>query len=495
MNNKPSAYIGKEDYIFISYSHKDEKAVVDVINRLFNDRYRVWYDEGIHVGSDWTEAIASRLDAASVFLVFISKDYMQSINCRNEITFAVRKKKTIVSVFLEDTEMSLGMEMQLSPTQSIQKYAEASDDSFFKKLYNADGMEACREIPESAPVAPFTVPVQINPPAQATKTSVNSNENNNSKSISKKPKKLIIIIVIILVALALAFVAICIATNNKSQIDIPNNTSQQESCITMEMLYGQHIVKDKNSFLKSYDSFYDSLLINGSEIEKTVIPFFFEMVPDNAPVIKLGFLDRFGVEYYVYGSAGLFENVLSVSPCEESVYTDATSVGYVLQYTIDCYCNRLLLKNTDGNYSDYYFNFNDIENGYVTLSGACKEGETSEAFKDISAVYCNMNNDFSIAVSFSDGGKAENASAVIDDYSFRIRWESENRLYNGRYETFEKSDSLYSVYCINTYPYGFVLYSSSKGVLCFQEPLNDEFIESVEVGTTEDNNQAENQLE
>ena len=46
-----NAYDGMEPYVFISYSHRDSNAVVPLIQNLQNRNFRVWYDDGVEVGS------------------------------------------------------------------------------------------------------------------------------------------------------------------------------------------------------------------------------------------------------------------------------------------------------------------------------------------------------------------------------------------------------------------------------------------------------------
>lgn len=130
-------YEGSENYIFISYCHKDKKFVFPIIERLAKDGYRVWYDEGIDPGSEWPEIIASHLNNAAACIAFITDNALNSHNCRREINFALLKKKPFISVILEKVKLSLGMEMQLSATQSIFKYTLQSNYEFFQKLYEA----------------------------------------------------------------------------------------------------------------------------------------------------------------------------------------------------------------------------------------------------------------------------------------------------------------------------------------------------------------------
>ena len=79
MADLPVAYKGSDPYIFISYAHKNSDTVLPIISRLQKDGYRVWYDEGIHPGTQWDDVIAARLNDCRYIIAFISKNYMQKM--------------------------------------------------------------------------------------------------------------------------------------------------------------------------------------------------------------------------------------------------------------------------------------------------------------------------------------------------------------------------------------------------------------------------------
>ena len=143
-------YEGGENYIFVSYCHKDKKFIFPIIERLARDGYRVWYDEGIDPGSEWPEIIARHLNGCATCIAFISENSLNSHNCRREINFALLKKKPFISVVIEPVQMSLGMEMQLSATQSIFKYTLSDDNEFFSKLYDAKCLSSCLGTPDTS---------------------------------------------------------------------------------------------------------------------------------------------------------------------------------------------------------------------------------------------------------------------------------------------------------------------------------------------------------
>ncbi len=48
-------YIGKDNFIFVSYSHKDIQEALELIKRLQEHGFNVWFDEGITPGAEWDE--------------------------------------------------------------------------------------------------------------------------------------------------------------------------------------------------------------------------------------------------------------------------------------------------------------------------------------------------------------------------------------------------------------------------------------------------------
>ena len=150
-----------DDYIFISYAHKDADEILPVIRFLQDNGYKVWYDEGIEAGTEWPEYIAQRIKNCAVFIAFISPNAINSNNCRNEINYAVSLQKQFLAVYLRETVMTAGMELQLGSIQAMFKYRHESEESFLSALKDANILQQLRgDIPfaktvvSPMPVAP-----------------------------------------------------------------------------------------------------------------------------------------------------------------------------------------------------------------------------------------------------------------------------------------------------------------------------------------------------
>lgn len=197
-------YEGKKPYIFVSYAHKDSNRVFPILEELDRRGYRVWYDDGIAPGSEWPENIAQHLDGCSLTLAFISPASIASANCRREVTFALSKRKPFLGILLEPTEMSLGMEMQLSAQQCIMKYTYQSEEAFFAKVCSCPDTQPCLGQPKAAPAPATPTSAPVIKPSQ-----------------EKKPmnKKLVGIIAGAAAALVVAIGLIAIVSGGNDQPD------------------------------------------------------------------------------------------------------------------------------------------------------------------------------------------------------------------------------------------------------------------------------------
>ncbi len=132
--NTPFApYQGTDDYIFVSYAHKDSAKVFEIIALLHGEKYRVWYDEGIDAGTEWPQVVAESLLRSSLVLIFISENALRSQNCRREIHYAVSQKKNMVVVMLDSSELPPDLGMQLSVVPRVEYRDAVSAKEGIKK--------------------------------------------------------------------------------------------------------------------------------------------------------------------------------------------------------------------------------------------------------------------------------------------------------------------------------------------------------------------------
>ena len=129
-------------YIFISYSHLDQRLVCGIADRLERSGYSVWYDHDIQPGSLWDEMIKSRLKDASVVLMFISENFVKSAYCRLELQLALQQKKTILPVYLDQARFEDDLQEQIDRIQNI-SLVPASMDECLQRLQKHDMIRKC----------------------------------------------------------------------------------------------------------------------------------------------------------------------------------------------------------------------------------------------------------------------------------------------------------------------------------------------------------------
>lgn len=137
-------YEGKNKFIFVSYSHSDSERIAPILEQLNQAGFRIWYDEGIEWGSEWPESIASHLRDCEVCIAFHSRSSVVSPNCRQEINYALKMKKNILSVYLEKVELSDGMDMQLTSFQSTFPYQYKAREEFYNRLIDTKIIQGCK---------------------------------------------------------------------------------------------------------------------------------------------------------------------------------------------------------------------------------------------------------------------------------------------------------------------------------------------------------------
>lgn len=153
------AYEGNEKFIFVSYSHADSEMVYPIIERINAEGYRVWYDDGIAPGSEWPENIADHLNRCETVIFFASPNSVASDNCKREVNFALSRKKNFFTISLVPTELSLGLELQISTQQNILLYEYNDKIKFYDTLFFASSIAECKRVSEEAVTPVETVKV------------------------------------------------------------------------------------------------------------------------------------------------------------------------------------------------------------------------------------------------------------------------------------------------------------------------------------------------
>ena len=138
-------YEGDKPYIFVSYCRDEAEQVYPLINALAERGCRIWYDIGLHVGADWPEVIAHRLDNCSLFLCCLSKGSEASFNCKNELTSAICSNKSVIPVIMDDVKLSPGTKLNLSSFNYL-KMTEHLWDELILSILASEQIKSSMEV-------------------------------------------------------------------------------------------------------------------------------------------------------------------------------------------------------------------------------------------------------------------------------------------------------------------------------------------------------------
>ncbi len=124
----------KGDYIYISYSHNDIGCVIQEIERCKLEGYDVRFDKGINDSKDRHKQI-ELIKNCSIFIIFISKNLLNSIINSYELEIAYEYKKYIIPIFLEDIKLTPTFRFFLKNERFIAKY-DLSEEQYTNTLFS-----------------------------------------------------------------------------------------------------------------------------------------------------------------------------------------------------------------------------------------------------------------------------------------------------------------------------------------------------------------------
>jgi TIR domain len=120
----PKPYQGAESYSFVSYARDDLDRVVDVIRDLATLGYRLWWDEEIVGGMNWSSYLGEKIRASDSVLLFVSRRSMASEYVEQEVLNARAANKALISVRLDWAKLSPAIESFVSQFQMLDRNSE-----------------------------------------------------------------------------------------------------------------------------------------------------------------------------------------------------------------------------------------------------------------------------------------------------------------------------------------------------------------------------------
>jgi TolB-like protein len=135
-------YQGDEPYVFVSYSHRDEKAMLEEVTSLQAAGINVWYDEGIEAGTEWREELATAISRAQCLVYYITANSAGSENCRREVHYAVDRGVPVIAVHVEDVDLPEGTRLAISDRQALMQHRLGREETRRRLVSRLGGLEA-----------------------------------------------------------------------------------------------------------------------------------------------------------------------------------------------------------------------------------------------------------------------------------------------------------------------------------------------------------------
>lgn len=121
------AYEGKDDYVFVTYSHKDAELVFPNLKMFDLMGINIFYDEGLPSGSSWFETLENKIKHSSLLIPFMSQNTVDSKPSRKEIFLAFRSDIPILPIYLKPTTLEKGLDLAIGDEQSIYQYSMSAE--------------------------------------------------------------------------------------------------------------------------------------------------------------------------------------------------------------------------------------------------------------------------------------------------------------------------------------------------------------------------------
>ena len=146
-----------QDYVFISYSRKDQKFVLGLEDELRNLGIDVWIDQGNILGGDtWHEEISVAIDGCVAFILVLSKNAIRSQEVSRELSLAYNKNKKRIPVVIEDVIIPPTMEYPLVGLHYLDFREEKFVDNLLMLQKSISKVDASLEPPKPKTAAVST---------------------------------------------------------------------------------------------------------------------------------------------------------------------------------------------------------------------------------------------------------------------------------------------------------------------------------------------------
>ena len=128
--------MSEKSYAFISYSHKDGNTVKPIAMAI-NKNHNIWIDDTLRHGYAYDSKIYDAISQCTLFIMFVSNDYLQSEYCEKEFHVALKRSKPIYLVHLDkDIDFHASDFGKTILIRALGKHHLDNDENLVAKLSN-----------------------------------------------------------------------------------------------------------------------------------------------------------------------------------------------------------------------------------------------------------------------------------------------------------------------------------------------------------------------
>ncbi len=129
--------------IYISYASIDNETVVKIINeldaaltKLSKFRFDILTHQDVPLGEDFFESIESNINKSEIFIIVVSKSYLDKSSCIKEFERIIQKnnRTKIIPIVLDSFDDLAKLPKDLSNIKSLPLYYNISEKEFSKQI-------------------------------------------------------------------------------------------------------------------------------------------------------------------------------------------------------------------------------------------------------------------------------------------------------------------------------------------------------------------------
>lgn len=133
-----------QDGIFVSYSHKDNKVVEQIVDILRETSgMEVWFDHKLRGGDNYFSVIANQIIKNKHFVFVVSNNSIESDWCLRELEFAASEKRHIIAIWLDNIDIAPRIKLVIQNTHYINWY------SVTEKIFSQSVAVAFKDVPNA----------------------------------------------------------------------------------------------------------------------------------------------------------------------------------------------------------------------------------------------------------------------------------------------------------------------------------------------------------